>query len=239
MNTRIPSLRLLLVACLLAMPTQGASAMTVVAAIPLASASPAATLDIRTWALTKDRSRVVYVRPTASNDLWVVDLNGPSLSPRLLLQPDPATGGIISFVLTPDSQSAVVLVNMGSGLSPQHVTLVKIPLAGGAPVSVVPVDTLITAAKFLVTSDGSRAVLLANYGGQRRFVTVSLATGAITPLGSAMPSGMIVDYQLSANDTYLLYRTDTGASQQFSLYSQPLTAGSPSRIGPARARTKV
>ena len=239
MDTAIQSQRLLLLVCLLATPVQRGCAVTVVATIPLASVSPAATLDIRTWALTKVRSRVVFVRPTASSDTWVVDLNGPSLSPRLMLQPDPATCDIISFVLTPDSQSAVVLVNMGSGLSLQPVTLVKIPLAGGAPVTAGPVDTLITAATFLVTSDGSRPVLFANYGGQRRFVTLSLATGAITPLGSAFPSEMIVDDQMSANDTYLLYRSDTGTSQQFSLYSQPLTAGSPSRIGPARARTKV
>ncbi|MEQ1891880.1 MAG: hypothetical protein ABL998_04995 [Planctomycetota bacterium] len=187
------------------------------------------------FGISADSTRVVYLAPTVSggNAAHSVPIAGGAstqLSGTLV-----SGGSVTAHVESPDSSTVVFVADKDTN---DKFELYSVPLGGGA---IVKLNSPLAAAGdvsgfgLAVASDSRSVVFLADAdaNGQQELFRGSLRGSAPARRlsGALVPGGHLIDWQLTSDARFLVYRADQDRDETFELYGSPLTR-LPRRSGP-------
>lgn len=87
---------------------------------------------------------------------------------------------------------------------------------------------------WLLTSDGSTVIHAVEAAGQVELYAIDTATAAATKLNGTLPTGgNVLDFELTPDESTIVYHADQTANGVFELFSVPLAGGASTRISAA------
>ena len=193
----------------------------------------------RTFAITSDSSRVVYLaseRDAETNELWVVDIASPGQS-RRISDTLTADGDVTDFLITPDDATVIYLADQAEDEVPElwrvsidggSATRLSGDLESGMP-ALVSVQT-----DFRLSADGARVVYRADQEidaiPSLSLYSAPLNGGGSIHLSEQIGSEVAVrSFRISPTSERVAYWADAGVNEPAELYVTPIDQMSGSR----------